>query len=268
MLEFAPNIGWRGVEIGRPLAAHLDAFRLGDVPVFLQNEADLAAVGECDFREGRVDDPLLYVSCGIGVGAGITLNESLFTGVSGSAGEIGHTTLVIDGAPCSCGRLGCAEAYIGLKSIAAAAGCLRGQKIDRKRLRARIEAGDDETRTSFARAGRALGVLVQNAWSTFNPQAIVLGGETVTLGGGALLDAATTVLDDFASRVGLKAPRVRLARYGDFAACCTPRSTRTNRPAHSLRRRHLTGNSIGASGRCRRVRGAAQGIDEPCGGVG
>ena len=218
VLEFAPNIGWRGVEIGRPLAAHLRAAGLGDVPVFLQNEADLAAVGECDFRAGSVDDPLVYVSCGIGVGAGIILNESLFTGVSGSAGEIGHTTLVVDGAPCSCGRLGCAEAYIGLKSIAAAAGCLRGQKIDRKRLRTRMAMGDDETRAAFARAGRALGVLVQNAWSTFNPQAIVLGGETVTLGGDALLDATTTVLDDYASRAGLKPPRVRLARYGDLAA--------------------------------------------------
>jgi predicted NBD/HSP70 family sugar kinase len=218
VLEFAPNIGWRGVEIGRPLAAHLRAAGLGDVPVFLQNEADLAAVGECDFRAGSVDDPLVYVSCGIGVGAGIILNESLFTGVSGSAGEIGHTTLVVDGAPCSCGRLGCAEAYIGLKSIAAAAGCLRGQKIDRKRLRMRMAMGDDETRAAFARAGRALGVLVQNAWSTFNPQAIVLGGETVTLGGDALLDATTTVLDDYASRAGLKPPRVRLARYADLAA--------------------------------------------------
>jgi predicted NBD/HSP70 family sugar kinase len=218
VIEFAPNIGWRGVEIGRPLAVRLRAAGLGELPIFLQNEADLAAVGECDFREGLVDDPLVYVSCGIGVGAGIILNESLFTGVSGSAGEIGHTTLVIDGAPCSCGRLGCAEAYIGLKSIAAGARCLRGQKIDRKRLRARIAAGDDEARAAFARAGRALGVLVQNAWSTFNPQAIVLGGETVTLGGDALLDATKTTLDEYASRAGLKAPRIKLARYAELAA--------------------------------------------------
>lgn len=218
VIEFAPNIGWRGVEIGRPLAVRLRAAGLGELPIFLQNEADLAAVGECDFREGPVDDPLVYVSCGIGVGAGIILNESLFTGVSGSAGEIGHTTLVIDGAPCSCGRLGCAEAYIGMKSIAAEAGCLRGQKIDRKRLRARVAAGDDETRAAFARAGRALGVLVQNAWSTFNPQAIVLGGETVTLGGDALLDATKTTLDEYASRAGLKPPRIKLARYAELAA--------------------------------------------------
>jgi predicted NBD/HSP70 family sugar kinase len=218
MLEFAPNIGWRGVEIGRPLAARLGAAGLGDLPIFLQNEADLAAVGECDFRQGRVDDPLVYISCGIGVGAGIILNESLFTGVSGSAGEIGHTTLVIQGAPCSCGRLGCAEAYSGLKSIAAEAGCLRGQRIDRKRLHAQVAAGDEEACAAFARAGQALGVLVQNAWSTFNPQAIVLGGETVTLGGEALLAATRSVLDDYAARAGLKAPRVKLARYGDLAA--------------------------------------------------
>jgi len=218
VLEFAPNIGWRGVEIGRRLAAGLAQVGLGDVPIYLQNEADLAAVGECEFRDGPADDPLVYVSCGVGVGAGIILNESLFTGVSGSAGEIGHTTLVIDGAPCSCGRLGCAEAYIGLKSIAAASGCLRGKAVDRKRLHARMNAGDAATRAAFVRAGRALGVLLQNAWSTFNPQLLVLGGETVTLGANSLLDATTAVLNDYASRAGLNPPRVRLARYADLAA--------------------------------------------------
>ena len=218
VLEFAPNIGWRGVEIGRHLAADLAEVGLGEVPVYFQNEADLAAVGESDFREGPVDDPLVYVSCGIGVGAGIMLNEALFTGISGSAGEIGHTTLVIDGAACSCGRLGCAEAYIGLKSIASATGCVKGRSIDRQALRSRMAAGDDAVRRAFMRAGQALGVLLQNAWSTFNPQAIVLGGETITLGGDALLDAATSVLTGYAQRAGLKAPRVRLARYGDLAA--------------------------------------------------
>ena len=109
MLEFAPNIGWRNLEVGRRLAAELESAGLGDVPVYHQNEADLAAVGESEFCDRPVDDPLVYVSCGIGVGAGIILNEALFTGVSGSAGEIGHTTLVIGGEICSCRRLGCAS---------------------------------------------------------------------------------------------------------------------------------------------------------------
>ncbi|SCK31297.1 Sugar kinase of the NBD/HSP70 family, may contain an N-terminal HTH domain [Variovorax sp. HW608] len=217
MLEFAPNIGWRHVEIGRRLGAELAQAGLADVPVYYHNEADLAAVGETEFCERPVDDPLVYVSCGVGVGAGIILNHALFTGASGSAGEIGHTTLVIEGQPCSCGRLGCAEAYIGLKAIAAAAGCFQDDVIDRRALRARMSSRDPATRAAFARAGAYLGVLLQNAWTTFNPQVIVLGGETVTLGGDTLLDAATEVLSRYAQRAGLTAPVVKTARYSDLA---------------------------------------------------
>lgn len=217
VLEFAPNIGWRNVEVGRRLGAELAAAGLGDVPVYFQNEADLAAVGESEFGERPVDDPLVFVSCGIGVGAGIILNEALFTGVSGSAGEIGHTTLVIGGDACSCGRLGCAEAYIGLKGIAAVAGCMKRGVIDHRALRTRMNARDEATRDAFARAGASLGVLLQNVWTTFNPQVIVLGGETVTLGGDTLLNATTAVLADYAARAGLTAPTVRLARYADLA---------------------------------------------------
>lgn len=217
MLEFAPNIGWRNVEVGRRLGAELALAGLGDVPVYYQNEADLAAVGETEFRDRPVDDPLVYVSCGVGVGAGIILNEALFTGATGSAGEIGHTTLVIDGEPCSCGRLGCAEAYIGLKAIARAADCLHDGVIDRRALRARMSTRDTATRDAFARAGAALGVLLQNVWTTFNPQTIVLGGETMTLGGDTLLDSAIERLTDYARRAGVAAPAVRLARYSDLA---------------------------------------------------
>lgn len=217
VLEFAPNIGWRNLEVGRRLAAELESAGLGDVPVYYQNEADLAAVGESEFCDRPVDDPLVYVSCGIGVGAGIILNEALFTGVSGSAGEIGHTTLVIGGEICSCGRLGCAEAYIGLKGIAAAAGCLRGNVIDHRALQTRMSKRDAATRRAFAHAGASLGVLLQNVWTTFNPETIVLGGETVTLGASTLLDATTGVLADYAARASLTPPRVRLAKYADLA---------------------------------------------------
>ncbi len=217
ILEFAPNIGWRNVEVGRRLGAELAAAGLGDVSVYYQNEADIAAVGETEFCERPVADPLVFVSCGVGVGAGIILNQALFAGATGSAGEIGHTILVIDGAPCSCGRAGCAESYIGLRSIAAAANCLQQGVIDRAALRARMAARDASTRLAFSRAGAALGVLLQNVWTTFNPQTIVLGGETVTLGGDTLFDAASTTLSDYAQRAGLNAPTIRLARYADLA---------------------------------------------------
>lgn len=217
ILEFAPNIGWRNVDVGNRLGAELGRSGFADVPVYYHNEADMAAVSETEFSQGPVADPLVYVSCGVGVGAGIILNRALFTGATGSAGEIGHTTLVIDGAPCSCGRLGCAEAYLGLKSIAAAADCVQHGAINHAALRARMSARDPVARAAFTRAGELLGVLLQNAWTTFNPQVIVLGGETVTLGGEILIDAASQVLARYAERAGLQAPQVRLARYSDFA---------------------------------------------------
>lgn len=219
VLQFAPNIGWRQVEVGKRLAREMELARLADVPVYYQNEADLAAIGEIEFGARPADDPLIYISCGIGVGAGIVLNEALFTGATGSAGEIGHTTLQIDGRPCSCGRRGCAEAYVGLKAIAQEAGHLgRHDRIDRDALRADLaNARMKKARLAFQHAGDALGVLLQNAWTTFNPQAIVLGGETVALGGALFIDAAIGRLSDFATQAGLAVPQVRVARHGELA---------------------------------------------------
>lgn len=218
VLQFAPNIGWRQVEVGKRLAGELQSAGLDDVPVYCQNEADLAAIGEIEFGRRPGDDPLVYISCGVGVGAGIVLNEALFTGATGSAGEVGHTTLQIDGRPCSCGRRGCAEAYVGLKAIAQQAGHWREGHVDRRALADELgNARMKKARTAFRDAGDALGVLLQNVWTTFNPQSIVLGGETVALGGAHFTDAASARLADFARQAGLPVPGLRVARHGELA---------------------------------------------------
>jgi predicted NBD/HSP70 family sugar kinase len=218
IIEFAPNLGWRNVEVGHRLARELEAGGLGQVPVYCQNEADLAAIGETSFGSRPIDDPLVYVSCSVGVGAGIVLNGALFTGSTGAAGEIGHTILHIDGLPCTCGRRGCAEAYVGLKAVAQAAGLLRDGEVDRAGLRADLaRPRAQRARKAFAAAGDALGVLLQNAWTTFNPKAIVLGGEAVTLGGACFLDAAVERLARFGRDAGAAPPAIRVARYGDLA---------------------------------------------------
>jgi len=218
ILEFAPNIGWRRVEVGKRLAFEFDAAALGDVPVYVQNEADLAAVGEIEFGDRPAADPLVYVSCSVGVGAGIILGGALFTGATGAAGELGHTTLHVDGLPCTCGRRGCAEAYVGLRAVARAAGLLRDGEVDRQGLADDLaKPRAQKARRAFAAAGDALGVLLQNAWTTFDPRAIVLGGEAVTLGGAHFLDAASARLSAIAAAAGLPAPQLRVARYGELA---------------------------------------------------
>ncbi|MFN0039246.1 MAG: ROK family protein [Burkholderiales bacterium] len=218
VLQMAPNIGWRNVQVGRVVGAKMAQVGLHHIRVYYQNEADLAAVGEAEFGDRPADDPLVYVSCEVGVGSGIILNDALFTGATGSAGEIGHTTLVIDGTRCACGRLGCAEAYVGLKTIATAAGCLDKQGIARDRLQAMIASGAPAAHEAFAQAGRHLGVLLQNVWTTFNPQTIVLGGETVTLGGNAFVQNAAEVLKRYAELAALPMPAIRTARYGELAS--------------------------------------------------
>jgi predicted NBD/HSP70 family sugar kinase len=218
IIEFAPNLGWHNVEVGQRLARELAAAALGQVPVYCQNEADLAAIGEVLFGSRPADDPLVYVSCSVGVGSGIVLNGALFTGATGSAGEIGHTILRVDGLACSCGRRGCAEAYVGLKAVARAAGFLNGDEVDREGLAADLaNPRARKARKAFVAAGDDLGVLLQNAWTTFNPKAIVLGGEAITLGGAHFLDAAVKRLARYGDDAGVPPPAVRVARYGDLA---------------------------------------------------
>jgi predicted NBD/HSP70 family sugar kinase len=218
VIQFAPNLGWRDVEVGQRLARELRAGGLAQVPVYCQNEADLAAIGETAFGSRPIDDPLVYVSCSVGVGAGIVLNGALFTGATGAAGEIGHTILQVAGLPCSCGRRGCVEAYVGLKAVAHAAGALRDGEVDRAALAADLaRPRAQRARKAFGLAGDALGVLLQNVWTTFNPKAIVLGGEAVTLGGAYFLDAAVERLAAFGHDAGVAPPAIRVAKYGDLA---------------------------------------------------
>ena len=215
MLQFAPNIGWRNVPVGQRLREELESAGLSAVPVHYQNEADLAAIGETEFGPRPPADPLVYISCGVGLGSGIVLGGTLFIGATGAGGEIGHNTLHPKGRACECGRRGCAEAYIGLRAIAADAGL--GRPLDRDVLKAALAARDPKTRAAFHEAGANLGVLLQNIWTTFDPRSIVVGGEAVALGGGDFIDAALRALADYAQAARLPAPNVRLARYTELA---------------------------------------------------
>jgi predicted NBD/HSP70 family sugar kinase len=191
LVRLAPNLDWRNVAF-LPLISH--AFKKAGVPavgVFLQNDADAAALSEYEFATGAHEDPLIFINCDVGVGAGIVLNDRLFTGAKGMAGEIGHTILQIDGPLCSCGRQGCAEAFIGARAMRQA--------------------------DPVPRAGQFLGVLIQNLDVMFNPRTIVLGGKSCD-SHPALIDRAIETLADYGQRAGMPMPVVRPARYGLLAA--------------------------------------------------
>ena len=82
-----------------------------DLPVYLGNDADCAALGEFYHYENKNIESLILVTLGTGIGTGIILNGKIHTGLNGCAGEGGHTVIVHGGEPCSCGRRGCWERY-------------------------------------------------------------------------------------------------------------------------------------------------------------
>lgn len=191
VVRFAPNLGWRNVNLLPALEKALATAGLPGVTVQLQNDADAAALGEYEFAAGEGEDPLIFVSSDVGVGAGVVLNDRLFTGAQGMAGEIGHTILQLDGPLCSCGRRGCAEAFFGARVLA--------------------RKGAD-----MARAAAFFGVLLQNLWVTFNPRAIVLGGK-VCAEHPAFVQTAFDAVKGYAERAGMPAPDLRTARYEALA---------------------------------------------------
>jgi predicted NBD/HSP70 family sugar kinase len=108
---FAGNWGWQDVPLLRLLAEHLPYRLVLDNPL----HACLAAELWSGAARGR--DDAVVVNLGTGVGAGLALGGELHRGASGSAGEWGHTTLVLDGRLCPCGRHGCVETYVGAPGI-------------------------------------------------------------------------------------------------------------------------------------------------------
>lgn len=191
IVRFAPNLTWREVPF---LSMITKAFAKIDVPkvtVHLQNDADAAALSEYEFSANDDQDPLIFISCDVGVGAGIVLNDRLFTGAVGMAGEIGHTILQVNGSLCSCGRHGCAETFIGSRALTLA--------------------------KNTDLAGKYLGVLLQNLDVMFNPRAIILGGKSCVINP-EMIDKAIATLSEYSKFAGMPSTSVRPARYRLFAS--------------------------------------------------
>jgi predicted NBD/HSP70 family sugar kinase len=191
VVRFAPNLGWRDVDFVPQITHAMALVGVSGVAVHVQNEADTAALSEYEFLSTDARDSLIFVTCGAGVGAGIVLNDRLFTGTQGMAGEIGHSILQIDGPRCSCGRLGCAETFFGARALA---------KLP-----------------DPAQGGRYLGVVLQNLWTTFNSSVLVVGGPSCERYPG-ILQVAQDNLQNYAASCGMAPPNVRPAHYGLLAS--------------------------------------------------
>jgi predicted NBD/HSP70 family sugar kinase len=212
VVERAPNLPlWRDVDVGARAAAAFAPVVGDGARVSVGNEADLAALAE--HRTGVAGDDFLYVSGGIGVGAGIVLGGRLFHGSGGRAGELGHVVVDPTGPHCTCGGRGCLEREAGLEVLGRAAGLADPADLDA--LAAAALRREPAADAALRAGGRALGVALAGAVNLLDVPTIVLGGGYPRLG--PVLREA--VADELARRVVWRsAVTVRVSGLGRVAA--------------------------------------------------
>lgn len=107
----AVNLGWKGVPLGDELNKYLD------VPVFLGNDADCAALGEIFSGSAKGCSSAIMITLGTGIGGGIVMNKKIFCGCDGNGTEPGHIPFILGGETCGCGKKGCYEAYASCTAL-------------------------------------------------------------------------------------------------------------------------------------------------------
>jgi len=146
------------------------------VPLVVENDANCLALAEffaqCHGRFSTV----MAVILGTGMGSGLILENRLHRGPNGNAGEIGHTSIAIDGRLCECGRRGCGETYLSGPSLGRRYAELSGEALAPDRIFERYQAGDVHARRVLDESCRIMGELFANCVNTLDLQAIVLGG--------------------------------------------------------------------------------------------
>jgi len=227
--------GWTNVPIRNALKERLH------LPVALENDGNAAALGEYRAGAGRGNDPLVMLTLGTGVGAGVILNGRILHGHFDNAAELGHMIVVVDGLPCPCGQRGCLERYASADAVVRRAldadqnrdrhGAVNlsrdregavypSRERERADLPLRAEdvaqgavAGDPLCRRVWDEACLYLAVACVNIQHAFNPAKIVLGGG-MSLVGKPLLDGVRKFLRAQAWSLHHDVPAIELSSLG------------------------------------------------------
>ncbi len=238
-----PNLpGWENVPVRELFNQQFH------VPIFVENDANAAALGEYMFGAGRGSRDMVYMTISTGIGGGVITDGKLLEGTSGTAAELGHMTVDWHGERCNCGNIGCLERIASGTGIARHANdaiaqgqgddllafALAHQPDDLENAKASTpedvaahtpahvtartvalaaEAGIPLAHAIITTAAEALGVGLVNIIHIFNPEKIILGGG-VTQMGALLLDPAIRIVEERTMEVPRKAAQIVLAELG------------------------------------------------------
>ena len=201
------------------------------VNTFLINDATAAALGEHHFGAGRGVNNLILLTVGTGIGGGIIINNELYSGPCGSAGEIGHMTIDVNGPRCNCGNVGCLEMLASGTVVAQEAirRISQGERsslieivdgkiesITAEKVGVAAQGGDSLALEVITKAATYLGVGMVNLVNIFNPEMIIVGGGMAQMGD-LLLNTARQVVWERAFQLSAQAVRIVPAQLGDNA---------------------------------------------------
>ncbi len=225
---FAPNLGWKDPF---PIRAMLQE-SFPQAPLIVDNEANIAALGEHYFGAAQDHDEVLYISAGVGLGGGIVHDGRVFSGVAGVGAEFGHMTMDPDGELCSCGNFGCWETQVSQRALfrhiqksfeQGETGTLfqmTNRGVDPFTVPMIVDAaraGDAVALRALEKIGQDLGIGIASLVNALNPELVVCGG-ILSLAGEFLMPAVTKELEQRALRWNRESTEVVLAEHGFDAA--------------------------------------------------
>ncbi len=166
-----PNLpGWGKVALRPMLEKRLKT------KVVLENDANAAAIGELRFGAGKKFSDFVYVTVSTGIGGGIVINKQLFRGSSGSAGEVGHMVIDMNGPKCPCGRKGHLEGMAAGPAIHKQAG------MSPRDIEMLAKKGNKKAKAQIELAAYRIGTGFANIAHILNPEAIIVGGGVSSFG--------------------------------------------------------------------------------------
>ena len=197
-----------------------------DLPTYLDNDANVATLGEFMFGAGKGTENMVFITASTGIGGGAVINGKLFRGTTGNALEIGHTIVANEGPRCGCGNIGCAEALgsgtaIGKRAKEAVdtnveTSLKNYENVTSKEVFKEAANGDRVAKNILETSLNYLGIAVANTITNFDPEKVVIGGGVIN-GGSIVLDTIRRVVGERALKTFVDSCTVEKAVLGGKA---------------------------------------------------
>jgi predicted NBD/HSP70 family sugar kinase len=166
-VTFTPYYNLTGINLSEGLEQHFNT------PVFLENEANLSVIGEKTFQYDYAN--IANISVHSGIGLGIIINQQLYTGYNGRAGEFGHTIIELDGRQCPCGNKGCLEQYVSERTLLREFADSKGlEEVSFEDFRIAYEATDPDALRIMDKFIKYMSVGINNILNAYNPDIVII----------------------------------------------------------------------------------------------